>query len=147
MALSEKPKPTTADKNKAVARRWGAKTADAGWTAVPNVLLYNVDKLGLSGGELVTLLNILSHWREAGKYPYVAKSNLANRMGKDPRTIQTHLKNLCEPRMVGKKTVTLMAARTRHRGGRQLANEYRFEGLIEILTELAIDELARRKTK
>lgn len=80
--------------------RWGKKTASAGWTGVPNTLLYNQQKLGLAHAELVTLLNIISHWRENSNLPYVSKQQLAHRMGNESRTVQRYLQSLCAPRKI-----------------------------------------------
>lgn len=73
--------------------KWGP-AAFRGYQAVPHDLFRFQAQLGLSNGELVTLLNILDFWWDAKNAPFPGAKALAKRMDTDPRTVQRHLKSL-----------------------------------------------------
>lgn len=84
-----------------VMAKWG-EAAVGGFQAVPDVLLKNQDKLGLSPTELVVLLNITMHWWYPTQRPFPRSTTIAKRMGVDTRTIQRALARLQELKLLAK---------------------------------------------
>lgn len=62
--------------------------ANAGFQAVPDILLKNQVKLGLSQTDLVVLLNVLMHWWYVDQKPFPRATTIAKRIGVTPRTVQ-----------------------------------------------------------
>ena len=75
----------------------------SGFVQVPNVLLKNQAKLGLSPIELNILLDILVYWRYQDKpdiMPFPRASTIANRIGRKQRTVQRELKKLQDKHLI-----------------------------------------------
>jgi len=85
---------TQAMKKLQAKQRWSGNVMDRGYTIIPTILLWGQAKLGLNANELNVLLQIISHWFYAGNDPHPSKGRIAERMGKDPRTVQEYLTNL-----------------------------------------------------
>ena len=93
------PDPTN---NQRPIQKWGAAAA-AGWQALPDVLLKNQAKLGLSSTELVLLINILSHWWYPEQLPFPRVTTFAKRMGVTPRTVQRAFESLVAKGLVERR--------------------------------------------
>jgi hypothetical protein len=81
--------PTTAEQAivSPVFQKYG-EVAVAGFQAVPDLLLKNQVKLGLSQTDMVVLLNVLMHWWYVDKKPFPRATTIAKRIGVTPRTVQ-----------------------------------------------------------
>ncbi len=86
-----------------IANKWG-QAADAGFAAVPNVLVLAQAKLGLSANDVVVVLNLLVHWWRSDRQPYPAPSTIAKRAGLGLRTVQRSLRQLADKGLVHKDT-------------------------------------------
>lgn len=84
-----------------VRARYG-ELADAGFQALPDVLLLYQSNVGVSSEELNVLLNLMAHWYEPDRMPYPSSISIARRMGVSRRTIQRVLANLVEKGFVEK---------------------------------------------
>jgi hypothetical protein len=71
-------------------RDWGRVIGPVGYTQVPEVLLVNHRRIGLSTLDLVVVLVIMRHWRP-GKPCWVAKTTLAAIVGVTPRAVQRRI--------------------------------------------------------
>lgn len=117
--------------------KWGG-AAYRGYQAVPHDLFRFQAQLKLSNGELVTLLNILDFWWEAGKNPFPGASALAKRMDTTERSLQRHLKKLQD-----------LGYAVRERGSDE-KRRFNLDGLVEKLTALvktAVEEDRTRSLK
>jgi hypothetical protein len=76
-----------------IAERWGS-AVDAGFLAVPNILVRAQNKLGLTPNDLVVVLNIIMHWWHRDRRPTPRSTAIAKRTGLGPRTVQRSLKKL-----------------------------------------------------
>jgi Helix-turn-helix domain len=76
-----------------IAERWGA-AVDAGFVAVPNVLVRSQRTLGLSANDLVVVMNILMHWWHSDRLPTPRSTAIAKRTGLGLRTVQRSIKKL-----------------------------------------------------
>lgn len=103
--------------------KWGY-AAYRGYQAVPHDLFRFQAQLKLGNGELVTLLNILDFWWEAGKYPFPGVGALAKRMDTTERSVQRHLKTLQD-----------LGYAVRERGDDE-KRRFNLDGLIDQLSKL-----------
>jgi DNA-binding MarR family transcriptional regulator len=76
-----------------LADRWGSGV-DAGFIAVPNMLIKGQARLGLTSTDVVVLLNIMMHWWYRDRRPSPRSSAIAKRSGLGPRTVQRSLRKL-----------------------------------------------------
>lgn len=113
--------------------KWG-EAAIAGWQAVPDVLLKNQSRLGLSATELLVLLNVLSFWWYAEELPFPRGTTVAKRMGVTPRTVQRSLQALIDKGLLTKKRDL-----GRDNKERDVLDP---SGLVELLRKLAVEEPA-----
>jgi hypothetical protein len=111
--------------------KWG-EAAVGGFQAVPDVLLKNQDKLGLTPTELVVLLNITMHWWYLDQRPFPRSTTIAKRMGLEPRTIQRAIARLQDLKLLAK--VKEPEADT---GEREVCD---LSGLVVALSNIAKDD-------
>lgn len=111
--------------------KWG-NAAIAGWQAVPDVLLKNQNRLGLSATELLVLLNVLSFWWYVEELPFPRGTTIAKRMGVTPRTVQRAFQSLIDRGLLAKKRDI-----GRDDKEREVLDP---SGLVEALEKLAIDD-------
>lgn len=119
-----KPKP-----RRRAEQRWGKSVIERGFTVLPSMLFWAQARLGLTPDEFNVVLQLAAHWWDANENPRPAKDTIAERMGKNPRTIQRYLTQLEEKGLI--KRIA------RFRPGRgQGANAYALDGLVKKLEEL-----------
>jgi len=82
--------------NYSVTAKWGvaASGGETGFQPVPDVLLKNQHRLGITNTELAVLLNVTLHWWEAKKLPHPRPSVIARRMGVKSRTVERAIMTL-----------------------------------------------------
>ncbi|MCV5348401.1 helix-turn-helix domain-containing protein, partial [Escherichia coli] len=68
--------------------KWGKTNISAGWTIIPNALLENQSRLGLSCIDTMVLINLIMHWWEKDNPPRPSKKRLANMLGVSLKTVQ-----------------------------------------------------------
>src|SRR5690349_5483170 len=71
-------------------RIWGKDVVSHGYTAVPSILIRAQTRLGLSPLQFNILVQLLEYWRDPQRKPFPSKNELAKRIGKKPKTIQTN---------------------------------------------------------
>ena len=86
MPAEELSKPFRIAKGR-VRARYG-QLADAGFQPLPDVLLFHQSEVGLSSEELNVLLNVMAHWYEPERLPFLRSTTIAKRMGVSERTVQ-----------------------------------------------------------
>lgn len=119
-----KPKP-----RRRAEERWGKAVIDRGFTVLPSMLFWAQARLKLTPDEFNVVLQLAAHWWDANEDPRPAKDTIAERMGKDPRTIQRYLTQL-ERKGLARRI-------PRYQPGRgQGANAYSLVGLVKRLEEL-----------
>ena len=115
-------------------KKWGKKLMEAGWTAVPSVILKGQKALGLTSVDLVIVLQIAKHWWKADDLPFPGKTSIASCMGLDARYVRRRLVAL-------EKAGLITRIRRKNLDGGDQTTAYRFSGLIEKATALAEQEL------
>ncbi len=73
--------------------KWG-EAANAGFQSIPDVLLKNQAKLGLTPTDMLVLMNITMHWWYPTQLPFPRSKTIAGRMGVEVRTVQRALATL-----------------------------------------------------
>lgn len=82
--------------------KWGHKSLEMGWTAIPTALFLLQKELNLSPIQFNVLLNILLHWW--GKdWPHPSQKSIANRIGMSPKTVQRAILSIEELGLIHKQ--------------------------------------------
>lgn len=83
----------TAGNTYTFADKWSHQLASDGFTAIPNALIKNQAKIGITDPEMVVLVALISfRWSKQMPYPSVAK--LSSYTGKTTAAIRNNLRNL-----------------------------------------------------
>jgi len=108
--------------------RFGDDLLQAGFTAVPNLLLNHYAELGLNQAELVFVIHLCQYqWTE--KNPYPSLQTIATKMGKDLRQTRRYAESL--------RTAGLLVTHDRSAPGLgQITSEYDLSNLFTKLREL-----------
>lgn len=97
--IEPEPDGTSSNEESVAVQKFG-EAAKAGFQIVPDTLLKNQEKLGISHVEMVVLLNILMHWWTPGQNPYPRASTIAKRMKSSQRTVQRAISSLEEKKIL-----------------------------------------------
>ncbi|MBJ3367495.1 hypothetical protein JGB89_24100, partial [Salmonella enterica subsp. enterica serovar Agona] len=118
----------------------------AGWTIIPNALLENQSRLGLSCIDTMVLINLIMHWWEKDNPPRPSKKRLANMLGVSLKTVQRsfiHLEQCGAIKRIPRYKEGKDNART--------TNHYDLNGLVDLLEgfskELIEEREANRKSE
>jgi DNA-binding MarR family transcriptional regulator len=76
-----------------VSARYG-EAANAGWSPIPDVLLFNQHKLKIQSDDLVVLLNFMAHYYVKNEMPFIRPTTIAKRMGVSQRSVQRSIARL-----------------------------------------------------
>lgn len=121
-------KPSGADDT--LSRKWGKETMRGGFTAVPNVVLRNQKKLGLSHLDMLLLIHLLKYWWDAKDLPWPSKARLAADVNASESTVR---KRTARMEKLGYVT---RVYRKDGNGGNH-TNVYDLAGLVEAAKRLA----------
>ncbi|MFC5714407.1 helix-turn-helix domain-containing protein [Thalassorhabdus alkalitolerans] len=102
---------------------WGSAILDEGFTCVPNMIIRNATKVGLTGKEFQLVLTIMSFKHDTSD-PFPSQETLATIMGTTKRNIRKLLKSIEEKQLV------LVGFRMNEKGQRQ-SNVYNFKPLVD----------------
>ncbi|MDZ0680313.1 helix-turn-helix domain-containing protein, partial [Klebsiella quasipneumoniae] len=124
----------------------GKTNISAGWTIIPNALLENQSRLGLSCIDTMVLINLIMHWWEKDNPPRPSKKRLANMLGVSLKTVQRsfiHLEQCGAIKRIPRYKEGKDNART--------TNHYDLNGLVDLLEgfskELIEEREANRKSE
>ena len=90
--VSAAPQPPS-ESASALRAKWGA-ALDAGFVALPNVLVTNFADLRITPTQFLVLTVLLSHWWTADAKPFPRVATIARRLSTTPRTVQRALNAL-----------------------------------------------------
>ena len=121
--------------------KWTAPLMDAGWTAIPSIILEKQHALGLDPVDVNILLQLAKHWWFMDKLPYPAKTTLAELMNVDPSTVRRHISRMVAAGFIRR----IPRYDAKHHG--QTSNAYEFEGLIKAATPFAQEALKVREER
>ena len=123
----------------AIFAKWG-ESADTGFAAVPNALIWGQSKLGVSANEMLVILNLISHWWSPNALPYPRTNTIAKRTGLTNRTVQRALSSLSKKGLIarvesmeGPKVYDFTGLRTKLESHARLMKEYYRPGLTKVV--------------
>ncbi len=120
-------------------KKWSKPLMDAGWTALPSVIIENQRQLDLTPLDLNIILYLASKWWTAEGKPYPSKGTMAKAMNVHPRTIQKHVAAL--------EATSYLRREERRTDAGSKTNIYHLDGLIKAAKPFAIEKLAEMKNK
>lgn len=120
-------------------KKWTKPLMEAGWTAMPSVIIENQRQLGLEPLDLNIVVYLASKWWTAEGKPYPSKGTMAKAMNVHPRTIQKHIASLEAAGYIRREE------RRTETGSR--TNIYHLDGLIKAARPFADEKLAEIEEK
>jgi DNA-binding transcriptional regulator YhcF (GntR family) len=129
-----------ADALKRNEQKWTKPLMEAGWNAIPSIIIEKQDALGLDAIDMNIVVHLTNYWWNADKLPRPSVETIAKAIGVKPRTVQKRIKAL--------QTAKLMERieRRKTRFGSD-TNLYGFAGLIEAATPYALEKLQKREQR
>lgn len=116
-------------------KKWTKALMDAGWTAIPSVIIERQKVLGLDPIDINIILHLASYWWTRDNKPRPSKKTIAEAMEVTPRTVQRRIAEL-------EKIGYIKREERRVRGVGSRPNVYHLEGLIT-----AAEPYAKEKTE
>lgn len=120
-------------------KKWSKPLMDAGWTALPSVIIENQKQLGLSPLDLNIVVYLASKWWTPEGKPFPSKGTMAKAMDVHPRTIQKHVAAL--------ERAGYLRREERRTPTGSKTNLYHLDGLIKEAKPFADEKLAEIKEK
>jgi DNA-binding transcriptional ArsR family regulator len=118
-------------------KKWSKPLMDAGWTAIPSIIIEKQAALGLDPLDMNIIVHLAQYWWQADNLPHPSVGRIANALGVKPRTIQKRIKALQAAKMITR------AERRRGDNGND-TNLYSFEGLIAATLPYAREKLIEK---
>lgn len=136
-------KETGLDKLKVNEQKWSKPLMDAGWTAIPTVIIERQRALGLDATDINILMHLAAYWWTADNRPHPSKGTIAAALDITPRSVQR--------RIAGLETAGFVRRQERRVAGKgSNTNVYHLDGLIAAAEPYArekIEEIAKRKVE
>ena len=120
--------------------KWSKLLMDAGWNAVPSIIIEKQEALGLDAIDMNIIIHLTNYWWVADNLPHPSVATIAKAIGINPRTVQKRIKTLEELNLLTRQQ------RRKTRKGSD-TNLYDFSGLIKAAAPFAkekLDERAKR---
>ncbi|EEU9561225.1 helix-turn-helix domain-containing protein [Escherichia coli] len=122
--------------------KWGSTNISPGWTIIPNILLENQSRIGLSCIDTMVLINLIMHWWEKDNHPRPSKKRIANMLGVSLKTVQRsfiHLEQAGAIKRIARFKEGKDNART--------TNHYDLSGLIPLLEEFSKEYIQEKEAQ
>lgn len=118
--------------------KWSPLLMEAGWTAIPSIILEKQHALGLDAVDVNILLHLARHWWYREKPPHPSKASIAECLRVDPSTVRRHIAAMEAAGFIRRES------RFKPSGGQE-NNRYHFDGLIQQATPFAEEAIRERK--
>ncbi len=133
-------KATATERIRVNEQKWSKPLMDAGWTAIPTVLIERQKALGLDATDVNILLHLISYWWTADNKPRPSKSTIAAAMGVTPRTVQRRIAAMEKDGLIHREE-------RRIPGKGSKPNRYHLDGLIKEALPYAEEKLKVRASR
>lgn len=117
--------------------KWTAILMDAGWTALPSIILEKQHAFGLDAIDVNIILHLARYWWRKEQPPYPSKRTIAECMGIDVSTVRRRIAKM------EKNGFVQRIYRNDAKHGQQ-TNVYLFDGLIKKATPYAQEAIEER---
>ncbi len=118
-------------------KKWTKPLMDAGWSALPNIIIEKQAALGLDPLDMNIILHLVQYWWLPDNLPHPSVGTIAEAIGVTTRTVQKRIKAM--------EDVGLMKRQERrHTRNGSETNLYSFDGLIQAVTPFAEEKLAKK---
>jgi DNA-binding transcriptional ArsR family regulator len=129
-----------AEKLKRNEQKWTKPLMDAGWNALPSIIIEKQAALGLDAIDMNIIVHLSNYWWNAEKLPHPSIETIATAIGLKPRAVQKRIKALEELKLLTR------IERRKTRFGSD-TNLYGFDGLIKAATPFALEKVKAREEK
>jgi DNA-binding transcriptional regulator YhcF (GntR family) len=117
--------------------KWSKTLMEAGWTALPSMILEKQHALGLDPIDVNIIAHLSIYWWKKNNLPHPSVAKIAKAIGIAPRTVQKHVAAM--------EANGFLTRHMRPRAGlSNNTNMYSFEGLIKAATPFAKEKLAAK---
>jgi DNA-binding transcriptional regulator YhcF (GntR family) len=130
-------KKAEADTLKRNEKKWTKPLMQAGWNAIPSIIIEKQEALGLDAIDMNIIVHLSNYWWNAENLPHPSVEKIAKAIGVQPRTVQKRIKALEDLKLMTR------TQRRKTRFGSD-TNLYGFEGLIEAATPYALEKIQQR---
>jgi DNA-binding transcriptional ArsR family regulator len=121
-------------------QKWTAELWEAGWLAIPNIIVEKQQELGLDSRDINILLHLIRYWWHRENLPHPTKRTIAECMGVDMSTVRRHI-----AAMEKKGLIHRIERRDGAHG--QKSNYYDFSGLINASVPHAREAIKLREKR
>lgn len=121
-------------------KKWSKPLMDAGWTAIPSVIVERQKALGLDSLDMNIIVHLSTYWWTPDNKPHPSKKTIAEAVGVLPRTVQRRIAALEAAGLIRREE-------RRIAGQGSKTNLYHFDGLIKEALPFAKEKLAERATR
>lgn len=129
------------DQLKVNEKKWSKPLMNAGWTAIPSIIIERQLALGLDAVDINIILHLASYWWTEENKPHPSKKTIANAIGIDPRTVQRRIASLEKGGLIRREERRIF-------GKGSKTNLYHLDGLIEAAAPYAqekLDDIAHKQ--
>jgi len=126
-----------ADTLKRNEKKWTKPLMDAGWNAIPSIIIEKQAALGFDAIDMNIVIHLSNYWWNAEKLPHPSVETIATAIGLKPRAVQKRIKALEDLKLMTR------IERRKTRFGSD-TNLYGFEGLIKAATPYALEKIQQR---
>jgi predicted transcriptional regulator len=128
--------PKTAKEVRVNEKKWSKALMEAGWTALPSVIIERQKALGLDALDMNIILHLANYWWTHDNKPHPSKKTLAEAIGVTSRTVQRRITALQNGGFIRREE-----RRVRGKGSR--TNLYHFDGLISAAQPYAKEKVEK----
>ena len=119
---------------------WGKPVVSHGYAGVPSILLRAQHRLGLTSVQLNILIQLLDYWMDPTRPPFPSKTQLAGRIGINPKTVQVNVRALENAGFVSREY-------RKTASGDFNSNIYHLDGLVKKIQSLEPEFAAERESR
>lgn len=129
------PKAAEVEKLRVNEKKWSKVLMDAGWNAIPSIIIEKQEALGLDAIDMNIIVHLSNYWWRPDNLPHPSVKTIAKAIRVQPRTVQKRVKALQDIGLIKREE-------RRYTKSGSTTNIYSFEGLIEAARPFAEEKIA-----